>query len=707
MRAVLLAALLALLPLLPQGAAAQGTATLVADSVSVPAGGDSLIAQGNVQVFYDGTTLTAQRITFDRTTDQLRIDGPILVTDGDGTVFTADQATLDPQLENGILRSARLVLDQQLQMAANQIDRVDGRYTQLYSVAATSCHICAEGETPLWEIRARRVIHDEAERQLYFDDATFRVYGLPIAYIPRMRLPDPTLRRATGLLIPSLRTTGDLGTGIKLPYFIRLGDHRDLTLTPYLSSSTTTLEADYRQVFRRGDLTFKGAVSRDDLSDDLRGYAFADGIFDLGRDIILRFDVEYATDDIYLLEYGYSDKDRLDSEVSLERVRDRDLTRAALTYYSSQRASEVSETLPPVLSDVSWERRLTPDRGGTLTLTSDIEAHDREATAINPLSGDVVEDAARVGFGAAWRTDRVLTSGVVIEASTGFDVDYYNVSDTATAADTWRATTFAQTTLRYPLIRRGASATHVIEPMVQLAWSDVAGDPVTNEDSLATEFDQANLLALSRFSGEDAVEEGLRGAAGVTWTRVGTQGWDSTLTVGRVIRAEPEPNFSATSGLGTPRSDWLVAGQVRVPSGLGIDSRLIFGDDFSVTKSETRAEWSGARVDLSASYIFLPADAAESRPSSVAEVFIDSAVRLNPAWTVGFETRFDVTENEPTEAGLELGWQNECVNVDFSVSRRFTSSTTLSPSTDFGLSIGLGGFSAGRTFDPPVHRCSN
>ena len=690
--------------LLPFMAVAQGAATLVADNVYVPAGGQTLIAEGNVEVFYAGTRMSAQRITFNQANDRLTIDGPVFIVTADGTILTADAASLDPQLENGILRGARLVLAEQLQLGANQIDRVDGRYTQLYQVAATSCHICVNGETPLWEIRARRVVHDQEERQLYFDDATFRVGGVPIFWLPRMRLPDPTLTRATGFLIPRISSTDSLGTGVKLPYFIRLGDHRDLTITPYLSTSTTTLEAAYRQAFLRGDITVDAAFTNDDLTLANRGYIFVDGIFDLGEDFILRFDAEYTSNDAYLLEYGYSDKDRLDSEIAVERVRDRDLTQASLTYFSSLREGEPSENLPPLLAEIAWERRIAT-WGGTLTVTSDLQSHYRETTA--DITG---RDVARVGVGTAWRRDYVTNYGLVVDGTIGADLDYYNVADDSVVDDSFRSTAYVQTTLRYPLIRSGSHATHILEPMVQLAWSDVQGDPIRNEDSTATEFDQANLLAVSRFSGQDAVETGLRGALGLTWTRMGHAldgtGWDSTLTVGRVFRETPDLNFSATSGLSDTTSDWLIAGQLRTPAGFRVDSRLILDDAFDITKSETRADWTGGKLDLAATYIFLPADAAESRLTDVSEWTINSRYRFDDTWSMGLDARYDVVADNPTETGLQIGWQNECVTVDFSVSRRFTSSTTLTPSTDFGLSIRLNGFSAGRSVGVPSQRCT-
>lgn len=691
-----------LLVLMPAFAAAQGAATLVADNVTIPADGGQLIASGNVEVFYDGTRLSAARIIFDQAADRLIIQGPIFIQGPNGEIFTASQADLDPRLQNGILRGARLVLDQQLQLAANQIDRVGGRYTQLYQVAATSCHICQNGGTPLWEIRAQRVVHDTDEGQLYFDNAQLRVGGVPVFWVPRMRLPDPTVTRSTGFLIPGIRTTDLLGAGIKLPYFIRLGDHRDLTLTPYFSRNTSTLEATYRQAFLRGEIQIDAAISHDTIVPGNRRYLFGRGQFDLANDYRLRFDVEAVTDTAYLLDYGYSDKDRLDSAIGIFRVRDRDMAHASLTYYDTLRAGEVNETLPPLLIDAAWERRYAR-LGGTLTLNSDIQGHYRG----QPETLNGWDDATRLGFGGSWRGDHVTSYGLVLTGEGGLDLDYYDYSSASSATDTFRTTTYAAATLRYPMIRRSDTAVHVLEPTVQLAWSDVTGDPVANEDSTASEFDQTSLFALSRFAGEDAVESGARAAVGLRWTRQGNLGWDSTLTVGRVLREADDLAFSASSGLRNANSDWLIAGQLRTPAGFSIDGRAIVEDSFAITKSEARIGWANDRIDLAASYIYLPADLDESRPAEVSEWTIDTEYKFDETWTFGADARYDVASDDLSRAGLQVGWQNECVSVDFSVSRRFTSSTIVQPSTDFGLSVELKGFSAGRAASAPTHRCTD
>ena len=131
------------------------------------------------------------------------------------------------------------------------------------------------------------MIHDRVEQQLYFDQAQFRILNVPVFYLPRLRLPGPGLERASGFLAPSIPTTSQLGTGLKLPYFIKLGDHRDLTVTPYLSSVTRTLELRYRQAFRRGAASnFDSRQSPATISSpaSTRGYLFGNGSFDLERD---------------------------------------------------------------------------------------------------------------------------------------------------------------------------------------------------------------------------------------------------------------------------------------------------------------------------------------------------------------------------------------------------------------------------------------
>ncbi|MGB3408879.1 MAG: LPS-assembly protein LptD, partial [Jannaschia sp.] len=305
-------------------AAQTGPATLVADRIDFDP--SQLVASGDVEIFADGRILRAERITYLRAEDRLIVEGPLVLVDGDDAVLVADFAALNADLRGSVLTGARLVLDQRLQVAATEITQGDGgRYTQLYQAIASSCPVCDGSETPLWQIRAKRIIHDKQERQLYFENARFEVMGVPVAWLPRLRLPDPTLDRTSGWLTPRFSSDDLLGTGVTTPYFFTLGPSRDLTLSPFVTNTDTrSLGLRYRQAFDRGDLLVEGAVSKDSVTaDSLRGYVFAEGRLALERGYVFEFDVEAVSDDTYLLNYDISEKDRLESRFAVTKV-DRD-----------------------------------------------------------------------------------------------------------------------------------------------------------------------------------------------------------------------------------------------------------------------------------------------------------------------------------------------------------------------------------------------
>ncbi|MCI2393494.1 LPS assembly protein LptD [Aliiroseovarius sediminis] len=686
------------------GVAFAGQASLIADQVRVE-GNDALIAQGNVVVLYEGTRLTARRVTYDRSTDTLTIEGPIAISREDGTVLVAQAAELSSDLRNGILTSARLVLDQQLQIAAAQINRIDGRYTQMSRVAASSCQVCAANPVPLWQIRADRVVHDEKARQLYFHGAQLRVADVPIFYLPRLRLPDPTLKRASGFLPPQIRTSSTLGLGVSVPYFLRLGNHADVTLSPFLAAKTTTLEWRYRQAFRAGDIAFTGAISRDTIlpDDETRFYVFGEGTFALPRDYTLRFEVQEASDPGYLLDYGYSDQDRLRSTVNVMRARRDEFVFGGITRYDTLRESEllISDQLPFAQIDAFYERRLFPSwLGGEMRGTLSWQANFRESTA------DILgRDVARMGAGLTWTRDWIGPVGLLIQAEAGVDANVYWIEqDSRFDSEQSFAAPSAGLTLRWPLSRVAASgAVDIVEPIAHIAWSEQVGADIPNEDSVFVEFDEANLFDLSRFPGQDRREDGARAAFGLNWTRHSPSGWAFTLGAGRVFREGGIDQFTDASGLAGDQSDWLLGGHVNIGGRFAFQGRALVGDDLSLTKSETRAAYLDEDFQISAAHIWVVEDIAENRPDPTHELRLDGAYQVSDFWKVSADGSFDLQENQATRAGLGLQYQNECLFVDVSLSRRFTSSTNVTPTTDFGLKVELTGFGGARS--RTTHKC--
>ena len=719
---VLLTALGAVtLPAQVQAQAAPAPAMLVADDVYLSAD-DQLTAYGNVEAMYDGRRLQASEITYDQSTETLIIKGPITLHENNNTLVLADSAELDREMQNGILRGARIVMENQVQLAAHAMARREGRYNKLYKASVTSCRVCETGRPPLWQIRARRVTHDQQEKQLYFDDAQMRVMDVPVFYMPRLRLPDPTLERATGFLIPSLHNSTRLGFGVRVPYFIRIGDHKDLTLTPFISANSLTLEARYRQAFRNGRIEFEGAISDDDFGPrSTRGYIFGSGMFELPKDFTLTFDIEAVRDDTYLLDYGYDDKDRLDSELAIERVERDEYIRGALTHFHSLRPGESNNTLPTIVGNAEYERRLHPASiGGEVRLSALAHSHYRSSSS----TGDTLvpdgwadgRDVTRLTASAEWHRNWTMPAGILAHFQTGLAVDSFHIAQSGafSRSQAVEAAPSAALRLRWPLLKTERSgATQIIEPTLQLAWVGGSTPNIPNDESTRIEFDEGNLFALSRFTAPDRRERGLTGAYGVSWTRLDPSGWQTSFAVGQVVHEDPQvevsglDSFTNSSGLSGKFSDVLFAGQIKTNNGFTFTGRSLFDDAFDTTKAEARASWQTDRTNVGATYIWLRNDPRENRPGNVSEWAFDASHRLSRHWTSSADWRYDVAQDRSVRAGLGLKYTNECVDISLSASRRFTSSTTLAPSTNISFTVGLRGFTTKTEDKSYVRTCRN
>ena len=293
---------------------------ITADSVIVNSEG-ILKAEGNLVVQHGIVKVKAEALFFNRKDNSIKFNKIREFYDGKAIVFSASEADINGELSDGIIKAARLLLDETIKIRAEEVRLKNGEISDAKRISrVTSCEEC-EGENPKWYLTASSAKRDFENFNIVYRDVTVRVKGLPIAYLPYLRMPDPSVDRARGFLVPEAVLTSNLASGLKLPYFIPLGISSDLLITPYFSSKTKTLEYRYRNKFRKGELTVKGAFSDDDLvNKDFRYFSQLVGKYKLGYGIDLNFNVAKVGDSSYLGDYVYSEESELNSEISLKKT---------------------------------------------------------------------------------------------------------------------------------------------------------------------------------------------------------------------------------------------------------------------------------------------------------------------------------------------------------------------------------------------------
>ncbi len=684
---------LPLLLALPVRAQIIGYSTMTADNVSYNATTGILTASGQVLVIYNKTRMEAESISYNRNTGTIEAIGPLRITDPSGAIFMATTASLSADLSAGIIQEARLLLSNRFQISAAEIRRSSDRFNILYRTVGSTCTVNAANPVPIWQIRSARIIHDTEARRLYFEDARFEVLGLPIAFIPNLRLPDPSVQRATGLLYPQIISSDIYGYGIKVPYFVTFGDYADATFTPFATTSGAfLLEAEFRRRFPNGAINIHGAFALQGSAND-SGDSFlkSDITFTLPSNFELFLDISLASDDAFMRRYGYDDADRLVNQVGLRRFDPNRFLEVSAIFFQSLRDDEVDAEVPFALPSINyrrtWEEALTGGRMGLNASTA----------GLIRISG---RDVARLSASVDWRKDWAAPLGIRATTFAEIQGDIYRVWDDMLFGDglLFRLSPSIGADFSLPLSKATKSgALLVLSPVAQFIYTPemALNDAVPNEDSLQVEFDETNLFGLSRFPGEDQIETGFRANVGVSYRRYDPSGWTIGVDVGQVFRANTSTQFSAGSGLSGKRSDILAAVSFELPPKYRLVSRLLVAPDAGIRRAETEIALDLNRLDLEATFVFLAADVVADSPIDRSEANIAMGYEISDNWFTSASLRRDLLGNENIYGEIGLVYANECVEVAVSLSRRFTTSNNVPPDTNFDVSVKLAGFGGG------------
>ncbi len=682
--------LLPLLMAVPLRAQVIGYSTMTAENISYNAATGVLTASGQVLVIYDQTRMEADSISYNRSTGKITATGPLRITDPSGAVFMATTASLNADLSAGIIQEARLLLSNRFQISAAEIRRSSDRFNILYRTIGSTCTVSAANPVPIWQIRSARIIHDTEARRLYFEDARFEVLGLPIAFIPNLRLPDPSVQRATGLLYPQIISSDIYGYGIKIPYYVTFGDYADATFTPFITTSGAfLLEAEFRRRVPNGAINIRGAFALQGSAND-SGDSFlkSDMTFNLPSDLELFLDVSLTSDDAFMRRYGYDDSDRLVSQVGLRRFNPNRFLEASAIFFQSLRDDEVDAEVPFALPSINFRRTWQePLTGGRMGLNASTVGLIRAAG----------RDVARLSASVDWRKDWAAPLG--IQATTFAEVqgDIYRVWDDIAFGSTplFRLTPSMGADFSLPMSKATKSgALLVLSPVAQFIYTPelAFNNTVPNEDSLQVEFDETNLFGLSRFPGQDRIETGFRANVGVSYRRYDPSGWTIGIDVGQVFRAKASTQFSTGSGLSGKSSDILAAVSFALPPQYRLVSRLLVAPDAGIRRAETEIALDFDRLKLEATFVYLAADVVADSPIDRSEANIAMGYQISDTWSTTASLRRDLLANENIFGKIGLVYANECVEVAVSLSRRFTTSNNVPPDTNFDVSIKLAGF---------------
>ena len=122
-----------------------------------------------------------------------------------------------------------------------------GNLTEISKGVFTTCKI--RDGCPPWEISAEKIQHDSEKRIINYKNAWLKIYDVPVMYFPKFFHPDPTVKRRSGFLVPTIKNTANSNNYLSIPYFSAISLNKDITFTPrFYTDDKFLLQSEYRQV---------------------------------------------------------------------------------------------------------------------------------------------------------------------------------------------------------------------------------------------------------------------------------------------------------------------------------------------------------------------------------------------------------------------------------------------------------------------------
>ncbi len=655
-----------------------------------------VVAKGNVEVVRGERVLLADRIYYYQDQDVVRAQGNVSLMQPDGNVLFADNVQLEQEFKTGIIRQFRARLSDDSAFAAAEARRINPQEIELSKAVYSPCKICEASENPIWQLKAKKVTINDAEQSVDYEDATFEVFGVPIAYTPYFSHPTPNADKKSGFLQAEYGQSTNLGASVKAPYYWNIAPDKDATITPWITAKEgPVLIGEYRQRTDKGYFQFNGSATfptkRDNATGDkiagneFRGHIFANGRSALSDHWNWGFDLNRASDDTDLRRYRFGAFDTLTSRAYTERLEGRNYALIESLAFQGLEESDDPDREPIILPSAQVHLESEPlVLGGRASLDASILS----------LSRDEGADSRRLSTEANYTVPYVSDGGHVFEAEVGARVDVYDESNVAQtdgsefSGTEARAVPHASLSWRYPLLTQVGSSSITVEPMAQIVATTRGNNSnnISNEDSLTPEFTDLNLFDRNRFAGLDRLEEGTRAIVGVNAHTRLTNGAHISGMIGQNIQIDSNNTFPLSNDPGRDYSD--VVGHVAYDGKkLDVDYRYrLDTDDMELRRSEVKGLYNYGRGTVSVDHLRIQDDVVLSDRNE-----ITAAASLNITKDVSISAfgRRDLMTDSMLIAGGGAVIKYDCVTFYPAVTREFTRDRDFEPDTSITLRVGL------------------
>lgn len=677
-----------------------------------------ITAVGGVEIHYNGYVVQAAMLRYYQSSGRLIASGGVRIIEPRGNVITANEVDITDDFRDGFIQSLNVETVERARFSARRAERRDGNVTVFEHGTYTACPKCEENpdKAPTWRIKATKIIHDQKEETIRYENARLEFLGIPIAYIPFLAHADPSVKRKSGFLVPAVNATTALGVGVTVPYFFNLAPNYDITLSPtYYSRQGIHGQAEWRHRIMSGSYSIRvsGILQQDKAAfiDDgqklsgyreFRGSVQSKGKFQINPRWIWGWDLIATTDRVYGRDYDLPDADRQDipASVYLTGETTQNFFDMRAIYFRVQRENTIDTN---VVSGTTYEHDDQREQalvhpvadhnyvversigGGEIRVNSNVTSLSRDKSDLQtvpavPYYAGVAGTFTRASTDVSWQRTFIGMGGQVLTPFAYFKADLNWIASDDPAAGLSanefiaRAMPAIGAEYRWPFLITGGGVTQTFSPIAQLIVrpNETHIRSISNDDAQSLVFDDTILFERDKFSGYDRLEGGVRANIGLSYQARFDNGFKVDSLVGQSVHLAGLNSFTHSditltgteTGLDRDNSD--IVGRLTVDNGSGISVTArgsLDATDFYFNRGEISATAAYGRSSASAAFTYLRRRPKVGVLEDRREMTGAAKIGLGTNWAVSGAIVYDLEKSAQVEHNIGLAYDDECFNL--------------------------------------------
>lgn len=658
----------------------------------------TITAIGDVNIVRDNLTVKADKVIYNQKDDIVTAVGNVVLLNEDGTVVFSDYVVLSDKMQEGEMDNIKIIMKDKSQVAATKVTKFANDDKEMENAVYSPCDVCT-GKDPLWQLKAKKIIHDAENKNVYYNHAFLEVKGLPVFYTPFLSHPDPSVKRRSGFLIPNIASSSYLGAAIQPKYFWSISDHEDLFLDPIFSTDKgVILSGKYNKYLYRGELSAEGSFMKDDDKDETRGNIFAKGRYEVNDYWVADMDINYASDRTYLKDMSLDKQDDawLTSSLKMQGFDNRNYASIESYYYQllSYDMKEYDE--PIVLPLMNYENISDVGPYGAYSKTNLNFASIYREEETNTQRFSMINSWVLPYTSPYGEKYRMMAS---VKSDLYYVDNYINPEKEEFTGGVARI--FPQLGLEWklPFIRATETSRQILEPTIVgvLAPNDSnKTNKIPNEDSQDFELDDSNVLDINRYAGYDRNDTGSRISYGINWNSYGDTFGRTNAFLAQSYYFDKHESINNTSSYDfSEKEDHLsdYVGRIYASPTDYFDLNYRFRvdkDDLELTYSELSTKIGPQILNAYISYIYLQDNKNSSliENSERKELYTALRSKLTKDWSISIFNRQDLTDNGGSlEYGGDLIYEDECTALIFYMRRDNSSDPDYEGDFEFGVNF--------------------